>query len=100
MGHGNHHAADFIAANGNNPGGDFTVLNLSEKAKNLIETAGTISNDGVLHWVNVIGVSKDKLSWFGGKIINDPIFRIWNPASGTTTWIKANNISNFTLFRF
>ena len=46
----------------------------------MYETAGIITNDDMKHWVNIVGVSSNKnLSWFGGKIVNQFMFKIWNP---------------------
>ena len=105
-------------------GGDFAVLDaVSKEAKrvngrydiekllehinsfganiqsNIFEASGTI-NQG-LHWVNVIGVSWcDRISWFGGKITTNHIFKIWNPIGGTTSLCGASAVKNITIFRF
>ncbi len=123
-GHGNHKAAEFVAAHGNRDGGDFRILKKVSKAEfrgyfdsegafgiirdeseafknNLIEMAGTITNDGRKHWVNIVGASSYKsLSWFGGKTVNQQVFKIWNPIGGAISHISTYNISDITVFNY
>ncbi len=123
-GHGNHKAAEFVAAHGNRDGGDFRILKKVSKAEfrgyfdsegafgiirdeseafknNLIEMAGTITNDGRKHWVNIVGaLSYKSLSWFGGKTVNQQVFKIWNPIGGAISHISTYNISDITVFNY
>ena len=126
-GHGNYKAADFIAANYNQDGGDIRILaDVNPKAKliiaqsdvdillnnesfnsfgvsienNIFEAAGTINN-GTTHWVNIIGISSyDKMSWFGGEISHHYAFKIWNPIGGITSWINSSGITNLRIFKY
>lgn len=123
-GHGNHKVADFIFAAKGGDGGDFAVLGaVSKEAKrvkgryeiekllehvnnfganiqsNIFEAAGTINQGS--HWVNIIGISwYDRISWFGGKITTNHIFKIWDPIGGTTSLCSASAVTNITIFRF
>ena len=123
-GHGNHKVADFIFAAEGGDGGDFAVLGaVSKEAKrvngrydiekllehinsfganiqsNIFEAAGTINQGS--HWVNIIGISwYDRISWFGGKITTNHIFKIWDPIGGTTSLCSASAVTNITIFRF
>lgn len=125
-GHGNYKAADFIAANNNQDGGDIRILaDVNPNARliiaqsdvdillsnesfnsfgvnienNIFEAAGTINNG--THWVNIIGISSyDKMSWFGGVISHHNAFKIWNPIGGITSWINSSGITNLRIFKY
>ena len=63
--------------------------------------AGTITNDGRKHWVNIVGASSYKsLSWFGGQTVNQQVFKIWNPIGGAISHISTYNISDITVFNY
>ena len=79
---------------------DFDTFGLNIQS-GLYEAAGTINNDGVLHWVNLIGLSShDSLNWFGGGITTHQLFRVWNPIGGSVYNINASYLSNITIFSF
>lgn len=123
-GHGNHKAAEFVSAHNGADGGDVKILKDVSNAKfegrlspekalvrisensdafrnNVIEMAGTITNDNMNHWVNIVGMSSNKnLSWFGGKIVNQFMFKIWNPIGGTISYRPSFELSNITVFRY
>ena len=126
-GHGNHKAAEFIAANNNRDGGDFKILSRVNAAakwvgpkkpevdnnffdsffnnlgKNIqdsfYEAAATINNG--THWVNIIGISSyDRISWFGGMTSHHYALKIWDPDGGIVSWINSSGITNLTVFRY
>lgn len=123
-GHGNHKAAEFVSAHNGADGGDVKILKDVSNAKfegrlspekalvrisensdafrnNVIEMAGTITNDNMNHWVNIVGMSSNKnLSWFGGKIVNQFMFKIWNPIGGAISYKPSFELSNITVFRY
>ena len=83
--------------------GAFGIIRDESEAfkNNLIEMAGTITNDGRKHWVNIVGASSYKsLSWFGGKTVNQQVFKIWNPIGGAISHISTYNISDITVFNY
>ena len=65
---------------------------------NVFEAAGPINAGS--HWVNIIGISSEKIRMFGGGKIIHPFLKIWNPIGGKVSWINASGVSNITVYRF